>query len=574
MKGHIKLITLCLAMMMAMTACTHKAQAPTSTATAKGKVGQYSPEYVRQICKTQPNSAIRILQTAEDKQAMPLIEINMLRSMVYFNSMSDYRKAVASMEAALGDPDYDKREDLQQKLLNMAALEYYAVGQFAKSLIYAEKGIEVAYKHEDRMLAAQILTTMGQCHNDIGNVRQAINCYTRAIEIFNEKAAQAPSWDLYYNLVTTYALKADCLLDMKRYDALFRMRSGYEAALKKANALPESINGGNDELNATFYSLYALGYEDTGHHDTARALFDKLTATRAAGTAEGATFIVPYLMRTHRYAEALPLIEKEERQWLQSGRDTVNYTFTRTILMNRARALQALGQYKESMVSGTRAYALDDSLDRRAKEQNALWINERLGKNMLNNYIGQQDKHLAVSQTFNVVMGALLVICIALIIYAFRSNKKIKQKNRAASALINELLLNKRQLLERIEPYKNEDKNETEDVELLHEKFMKMEKLIIEKKLFTHPKLDRSDVAKEMGMTTNNFNTLFNQFSMRSFNNYINDLRMEYAAKLLKDKQNYTIEAIACDCGIPVRQTFHRLFAKKFGMTPSEYRNS
>ena len=557
---------------MTMAACTQKEQAPKATATSHAT--QYTPEYVRQICKTQPESAIHILQTAEDKKLMPLIEINTLRSMVYFNSMSDYRKAIACMEAALNDPDYDKRDDMQQKLLNMAALEYYCAGEYAKSLLYAEKGVDLAYKNDDRALVAQILTTMGQCHNDIGNVGQALICFNRVIEIFSDKESRKPDWDTYYNLVTTYALKANCLLDMKRYNDLFDMRSGYEAALEKANSLPESINGGNDELCATFYSLYAIGYEKTGQHAKARTMFDKLTATRSAKTPEGSTFIVPYLMLTDRYAEALSFLKAEELAWLQSGRDTVDYNYTSTILMNKMRALQALGQYKEALEVGMRAYNLDDSLTRRSKNQNALWINEQLGKKMLNKYIGQQDKNLAVSRGVNALLTTLLAVCIALTVYAFRSYRKIKQKNRAATALINEMLANKRQLLDRIEPYKSEDQKEAADAKLLHEKFLKMEKLIIDKNLFVRPKLDRGDVAKEMGMTTNEFNALFNRFSKMSFNNYINDLRMELAAKMLKDKQNYTIEAIATECGIPVRQTFHRLFAKKFGMTPAEYRNS
>ena len=40
-----------------------------------------------------------------------------------------------------------------------------------------------------------------------------------------------------------------------------------------------------------------------------------------------------------------------------------------------------------------------------------------------------------------------------------------------------------------------------------------------------------------------------------------------------QEKSNYTIEAIANECGVPIRQTFYRLFSKKFGMTPAEYRN-
>ena len=572
MKGYIKVILLFMAVMMAMTACTHGAQAP--KAVAQGKTSQYSAEYVKRISMTQPKLALRILQTAEDKKLMPQIDINALRSLVYFNSMGNYRKAITYLEAALHDPDYEKRTDLQQSLYNMASLEYYSVGQFAKSLMFAEKGIDLAYKHDNRTLVAQILTTMGQCHSDIGNVGQAIDCFDRVIEILGEKAARTPNWDTYYDLLTAYALKANCLLDMKRHDDLFKLRPSYEAALKKANALPEGINSANDELNATFYSLYAIGYEEAGQHDAASAMFDKLMATRAIGTPDGGTFTVPYLMLTHRYGEALAAVKAEEQAWLQSGRDTVDYNYTHTILMHKTRALQALGHYEEALATGLRAYSLDDSLARRAKDQNALWINEQLGKKMLNMYIGRQDKNLALSRTANMVMGALLIVCLTLMIYAFRSNKKIKEKNSAASSLITELLLNKRQLLDRIGPIEDERKKERNDDEQLHNQFMRMEKLIVDRGLFVQPKLERADVAKEMGMTTNDFNALFNRFSTMSFNNYINELRMERAAKLLKDKQNYTIEAIASECGVPVRQTFHRLFAKKFGMTPAEYRNS
>ena len=557
---------------LALTACTRQSQAPSAAQT--GKANQFSAEYVKRISMTQPKQALSILQTAEDKSLMPQIDIHTLRSMVYFNSMGDYRQAVASLEAALNDPDYDKRTDLQQSLLNMAALEYYSLGHYAKALLYAEKGVDLAYRHDNRTLVAQILTTMGQCHSDIGNVGQAVNCFDRAIDILDTKAAHAPTWNTYYDLLTAYALKANCLLDMKQYDDLFDLRASYEAALKKANGLPEGINSANDELNATFFSLYAIGYEEIGQHAAASTMFDKLTATRAAGTPSGGTFTVPYLLLTKRYNEAMAALRVEEQAWLQSGRDTIDYSYTHTILINKARALQALGQYKEALENGLRAYALDDSLERRAKDQNALWINEQLGKKMLNKYIGRQDKSLTISRVANAVMGALLAVCIALMIYAFRSYRKIKEKNRASSALVSELLLYKRQLLDKMDPYSDEAKKETEDEMLLYENFMKIEKLIVDKNLFVQPRLERADVASAMGMSLNDFNALFNRFSSVSFNNYINDLRMERAARLLKDKPNYTIEAIANECGVPVRQTFHRLFFRKFGMTPAEYRNS
>ena len=81
-------------------------------------------------------------------------------------------------------------------------------------------------------------------------------------------------------------------------------------------------------------------------------------------------------------------------------------------------------------------------------------------------------------------------------------------------------------------------------------------------------------MAAEAGMSISHFNAVFDKYSQLTFSNYINNLRMERAAKLLKEKPNYSIEAIAQECGVPVRQTFYRQFSKKYGMTPANYRDN
>jgi AraC-like DNA-binding protein len=47
---------------------------------------------------------------------------------------------------------------------------------------------------------------------------------------------------------------------------------------------------------------------------------------------------------------------------------------------------------------------------------------------------------------------------------------------------------------------------------------------------------------------------------------------MERASKMLIENPDFTIESIATDCGMPVAQTFYRLFMAQFGVTPTEYR--
>ncbi|WP_244436456.1 helix-turn-helix domain-containing protein, partial [Bacteroides timonensis] len=46
------------------------------------------------------------------------------------------------------------------------------------------------------------------------------------------------------------------------------------------------------------------------------------------------------------------------------------------------------------------------------------------------------------------------------------------------------------------------------------------------------------------------------------FPQYINKLKLEYAAKLLQEQPDYSVDAIAKMCGIDSRQHFHRLFSE------------
>lgn len=75
--------------------------------------------------------------------------------------------------------------------------------------------------------------------------------------------------------------------------------------------------------------------------------------------------------------------------------------------------------------------------------------------------------------------------------------------------------------------------------------FDKAEYEIINRQLFLQPDFSREKLMKIIHIPKNKFALLFKQYVGKSFSRYISNLRMQHAAKLLKEHPEYTIEAVS-----------------------------
>lgn len=103
--------------------------------------------------------------------------------------------------------------------------------------------------------------------------------------------------------------------------------------------------------------------------------------------------------------------------------------------------------------------------------------------------------------------------------------------------------------------------------------FDEIESLLLEKKLFTEPKLSVEFLANEVDINAAKLSNIIKLFSENSFNEYINEFRIELAKELLVDEnyRNYTITAIGLESGFNSKSTFYSTFKKHTGNTPSAY---
>ena len=77
--------------------------------------------------------------------------------------------------------------------------------------------------------------------------------------------------------------------------------------------------------------------------------------------------------------------------------------------------------------------------------------------------------------------------------------------------------------------------------------------------------------AQSVGYDYNYISKLFKKTVKRSFNSYVNSLRIGEACRLLT-VTNLSVRNIAEECGYTCTRTFNREFSKIMNMTPNEYR--
>jgi YesN/AraC family two-component response regulator len=108
-----------------------------------------------------------------------------------------------------------------------------------------------------------------------------------------------------------------------------------------------------------------------------------------------------------------------------------------------------------------------------------------------------------------------------------------------------------------------------------NEAVQKLLDFLEKKKPYMDEKITLSGLAQNLNMTRNQLSAVINNDLGSSFYNLINKYRVEEVKRLLSDpaNDNFTILALAYEAGFSAKSSFHSIFKKFTGLTPSEYRN-
>ena len=84
-------------------------------------------------------------------------------------------------------------------------------------------------------------------------------------------------------------------------------------------------------------------------------------------------------------------------------------------------------------------------------------------------------------------------------------------------------------------------------------------------------KITIADMAEVIGFSASHFMKYFKQNMGQSFIDYLNDYRLTMASRMLVASEA-SVLSIAQEVGIDNMSYFNRVFKRKFGMTPRDFR--
>lgn len=135
----------------------------------------------------------------------------------------------------------------------------------------------------------------------------------------------------------------------------------------------------------------------------------------------------------------------------------------------------------------------------------------------------------------------------------------------ASSALIHHRVRAGKAL---IEPYQDRRIPETEASQQLHA----LTELMAREQLHLDPGLTLARLARRLGMPQARLSQLLNDNNQTSFKQYLAQLRVAEARRLLRELPAKPLELVAEAAGFQSMSTFHSAFKKVEGMTPAAFR--
>ena len=515
-----------------------------------------------------PKKALQMLDSAEQHRLIPIEEIQNLRAMSYFYGLDNPQKALECANKGYSNAIENVDTLAQLNSLKVLVTVYYMQSHYTEVIIKSNEAIELALKIKDKESVAFFYMALGSAKSEIDNLNDALDYLNKSIEIYQTIVEDSARWATYDNMLYALTKQVDVYASNRFYDKAVSLIPRCQALLDYLKKSDSATIGLNDIREAELMAACSKAYYGAGETKKAEKCYEKLRLTKYGNTDHGIALAVPYLVYSGQYAEALRCI-KIKKKHMQKCHSIVTYYYNKVLLRNEFKCYYNLNMYKEASFSANENMVMADSLRAREKKDYVRTVKKVFADRDIQLQLIKHEQKAETSQIV-ILLATILVVALGLLLaISIRYNNILRRKDRANLATMEELrkLYNERtrQHTDTIAVDENEDDDEDRKM------FVVIYNEIITRKLYLKPGFSRDDAISIVPMSMKQFSALFQKYST-GFVSFVNNLRLEHSLELIRSNQEYTIEGIALDSGFSNRQTFHRLFVEKYGMTPTEYK--
>lgn len=562
-----------------------------------------SVEYLNSISIDNPERALALLDTAEQKKLLSEFDIARFRCLAYHNGLSDYKNALRYGLEAYSMPEAREDAQVYLSLLEVIADDYYENGNYEESVRLCTEGLKLASDSLFRTEEANLDVALAENLWEFGRKEEAYLKLGEAADILEKEAARSNLYKTADDYVYSLGVYIQSLYSEGRYREAIAMLPRYEKAMDCLESKDDIPDGLVDMRRASAYAAFASMLALEGDNRKADELYRKLLSTDYSKSSDGGQLLVPYLLARKRYAEALSCLKDEKEYW-QANADTLSYDYIDYHLRREQEAFTGLNKTTEALRVANTIQQMSDSLRERDRSAKALELAEIYKTQEQALQLEQQSASILIR---NIIIGSaiiFLILAVVFIIRILRYNKTISSKNKVMVKTIDELIGYKDELFERQEEILqlrkelDEAKKKTDTEALLTETvedngesalsempekseslltegdkilYVRMNHEVQARKLYLNPNFSRKDLMAEFKISANKFAMLFKEFAGCTFSQYIQNCRLDYAVKLMRENPQWNFDAIAKEAQMS-NGAFYSHFKRRFGMSPSDFR--
>lgn len=603
----VKLISTVLLVMVAMlgTQCRFAADSQNGADSLQGD-SVYTSAYILGIHLTDPSRALELTDTAVMKNRMPEYQADFLRYIIYADR-SMYQMADKYLEQLLqSDSLKTATPDFALRVKTCMVEHYMMMSCYDKAMAAATEACEAARDMGNIRLESEMLYQIGAMYLAQQMPEKAESYVQQAADLLEKSS------DIRHMAYLSFIYGQQ----MNYYYGLDQIDKAVLIGEKRGRLIDAMISTGGapdgyyDEQQGYLYSKLAAIYFVGGKRQQAAQAFARYSATNFSKT-YGSLEAVPYLILSGRSAEAKALLDEGARQFT----DTISTGYI-TVLSNYEQIAVKMGDYSAALDYRRRICNVQDSITARNNQDTALEMATVFETAQKDKQIEHQK--LMISRHKTVMWAALIffLFFVAIIGLLITHLRVVKDKNRSLAKQLdsqiicrNELQKAQEEIMALKQSLKEATDGASDDAESLEsgdselepggselesgdaeldsageedhhfsnldkQKFDALDNFIDKEKVYLNSDISREELMQHFHISKNTFARLIQHYTGTNFNGYINEKRLRYSVSLLQDCDHYTIEAIALESGFNTVRNFHRIFREKFGLTPTEYRNT